>query len=75
MSLHPGGPACRVGASISRAANPRTANPRTTNLGVVVIRAVVTAAPFLPSEVQPLADSVEECRHSQGLSFHEGFSF
>lgn len=75
MSLHPGGRACGDGASISRAVNPRTASPRTMNPGGVVIRAVVTAAPFLPSEVQPLADSIEECRHSQGLSFHEGFSF
>lgn len=65
MSLHPGGPACGDGASICRAVNPRTANPRTTNRrttnpGGVVIRAVVTAAPFLPIEVQPLADSIKE---------------
>lgn len=60
MSLHPGGPACGDGASICRAVNPRTANPRTTNPGGVVIRAVVTAAPFLPIEVQPLADSIKE---------------
>lgn len=68
MPLRPWGPASRAGAPISGAANPRAGNLGTANPGGVVIRAVVTAAPFLSLEVQPLADPVEECCHSHSLN-------
>lgn len=68
MPLRSWGPAGRAGAPISGAASPRTGNLGTANPGGVVIGAVVTAAPFLSLEVQPLADPVKECCHSHSLN-------
>lgn len=71
MPLRSWGPAGRTGAPISGAASPRTGNLGTANPEGVVIGAVVTTAPFLSLEVQPLADPVKECCHSHSLNSTE----